>query len=289
MAQLHRPISALLASVVLAGITLLPASVAGADTSYVVQPGDTLSVIARDHGVSTADLAARNGITNYHRIRIGQTLTVPSPEPTFHTVVPGDYLGRIANTYGVSSAEIVSLNGLANPNRIRIGQRLQLPSGAVAGPSSSVASITDRYTALPSRIRSNPERLALVPTFERWAAHYGVPADLVMAIAYQESGWQDSVVSNKGAVGIGQLLPGTSTWIARDLIGIPNLDPYNTDHNIRMSARFIDWLMGYMGGETTAIAAYYQGPGSVRINGLYGVTETYLANVEGVRWRFRQG
>ena len=46
--------------------------------TYVVQAGDTLSEIAADHGVSTADLAAANSISNQHFLKIGQVLTVPN-------------------------------------------------------------------------------------------------------------------------------------------------------------------------------------------------------------------
>lgn len=287
MANTRRSVTALAAALVVIATLVSGAGPASAHESYVVQPGDTLSVIAADHGVSTAELASANGITDHHFIRIGQTLTVPTPEPTFHTVVAGETLSGIAATYGVSSADLVAVNGLADANRIRVGQELQLPEGAVAGPSSSLASVIARYPSLPSRIVANPDRLALVASFERWAAHYGVPADLVMAVAYQESGWQSSVVSSKGAIGIGQLLPATARWIASDLIGIPDLDSYDPDDNIRMSTRFLLWLIGYLGSESDALAGYYQGPTSLRLQGIYEQTQTYVANVEASRWRFQ--
>lgn len=287
MAKTRRSVTALAAALVVIATLVSGAGPASAHESYVVQPGDTLSVIAADHGVSTAELASANGITDHHFIRIGQTLTVPTPEPTFHTVAAGETLSGIAATYGVSSADLVAVNGLADANRIRVGQELQLPEGAVAGPSSSLASVIARYPSLPSRIVANPDRLALVASFERWAAHYGVPADLVMAVAYQESGWQSSVVSSKGAIGIGQLLPATARWIASDLIGIPDLDSYDPDDNIRMSTRFLLWLIGYLGSESDALAGYYQGPTSLRLQGIYEQTQTYVANVEASRWRFQ--
>jgi LysM repeat protein len=274
---------------VLVFLLVTAASPAAAHTPYEVKRGDTLSVIARDFGVSTAALAEANGITNYHLIRVGQTLDVPVHGPTHYTVVAGDTLGRIALNHGLKSADLIALNDITDPNRIRAGQRLRLPTGSVAGPSRTVAGPTARYPKLPSRIRSNPDRLSLVSSFERWAAHYGVPADLLMALAYQESGWQTAVVSNKGAIGVGQLLPATADWVAEDLIGIPSLDPTNPDDNIRMSARFLLWLMGYLGGEDEALAGYYQGPGSVTIKGLYDQTQTYVASVQGGRWRFRAG
>ena len=44
---------------------------------YKIQPGDSLSRIARQHGVTAEALALANGITNPNRIRVGQTLKIP--------------------------------------------------------------------------------------------------------------------------------------------------------------------------------------------------------------------
>jgi lysozyme len=45
--------------------------------TYVVQPGENLYRIALRFGVSLADLASRNNITNYNFIFVGQVLTIP--------------------------------------------------------------------------------------------------------------------------------------------------------------------------------------------------------------------
>ena len=45
--------------------------------SYIVQPGDTLTDIARAHSVSVVDLAKVNGLTDLNLIRVGQILTIP--------------------------------------------------------------------------------------------------------------------------------------------------------------------------------------------------------------------
>lgn len=245
---------------------------------YVVRPGDSLSVIARDHGVTTGELAAANGISNLHLIRVGQRLSIPG---RVYQVRPGDSLSVIAARTGVSLRALIDANGITNPNLIRVGRELRLPSGAVVAPVDPAA----RYQRLPSRLRANPDRLQLIPSFERWAEHYGVPADLLMAICYRESGWQTGVVSAKGAIGVGQLMPTTATWIADHLIGV-DLDPRVADDNIRMSARFLAWLIGYMGSEEAAMAGYYQGPNSVRAIGYYDDTRAYITNIGQIRSLF---
>lgn len=245
---------------------------------HVVSSGESLSVIARDYGVGTADLAAANGISNYHLIRVGQVLSVPG---LTYEVKRGDSLSVIAVRTGVPVSAIVAANGISNPNLIRVGQTLRLTGGANRPTADPAAG----YDALPGRLRANPGRLDLIPSFERWSAHYGVPTDLLMAMAYRESGWQNSVVSPKGAVGVGQLMPATSAWIADHLIGV-DLDPNVADDNIRMSARFLDWLIGYMGSEEAAVAGYYQGPNSVRAIGYYDDTKAYVANIAQIRRLF---
>lgn len=257
-------------------VTVLIAPVAAQE--HVVQSGESLSVIARDHGVTTGELASANGISNHHLIRVGQILTIPG---LTYQVRPGDSLSVIASRTGVPVSAIVAANGITNVNLIRVGQTLRLPSGA----SPVVANPAAGYNSLPGRLRANPNRLQLIPSFERWSAHYGVPTDLLMAMAYRESGWQNDVVSPKGAVGVGQLMPATSVWVADHLIGV-DLDPNVPDDNIRMSARFLDWLIGYMGSEEAAIAGYYQGPNSVRAIGYYDDTQAYVTNIAQIRRLF---
>ncbi|MGH1488851.1 MAG: LysM peptidoglycan-binding domain-containing protein [Acidimicrobiales bacterium] len=45
--------------------------------SYVVEPGDTLSVIAEQFGVTVAALSEANGITDVNTIKPGQELIIP--------------------------------------------------------------------------------------------------------------------------------------------------------------------------------------------------------------------
>ena len=270
---------------VVLAIVVMPPTGAAAHAEYVVQPGDSLSTIAQRHGVSVSSLAADNGISNLHLIRVGQVLRIPHNGNTSYVVKSGDTLSEIAASAGVSTRQLIDANGLSNPDVLRVGQKLTLPAGAAVATANPAAG----YNNLPSKLRANPDRLALIPSFERWSNHYGVPADLVMAVAYRESGWQTQVVSPKGAIGVGQILPRTADWIAGELIGLPDLDPYDPDDNIRMSARFLAWLIGYMGSVDAAMAGYYQGPGSVAARGYYDDTQAYIDNVNQIRRLFAKG
>ncbi|MEM7337553.1 MAG: LysM peptidoglycan-binding domain-containing protein [Actinomycetota bacterium] len=270
---------------VIGAFALLPVDPSSAHPTHVVEPGDSLSEIAEAHGLSTRSLADANGIGNANQIRIGQTLVIPGDVQLTYTVESGDTVSGIARRFGVRTSEIVSLNGITNPDQIRLGQTLKLPSGA--DEESMLALYAARYPNLPRSITDNPERLRLVPVFERWAKANGISVDLLMAMAYQESGWQDDVVSSAGAVGVGQLMPVTSEWVAGELIGEPGLDPYDPEDNVRMSARFMRWLIIRMGSESKALAGYYQGPTSVAARGAYPVTDAYVASVTNARARFQ--
>jgi LysM repeat protein len=103
---------------------------------YTVKSGDTLTRIARDHGVSLSALIDANDISNPNLIRIGQVLVIPGAdgaEAKTHVVVAGDTLGRIAAKYGSSVSRIVEVNSISNPNLIRIGQHLKVPAGGGGG------------------------------------------------------------------------------------------------------------------------------------------------------------
>ncbi len=142
--------------VVLLSLMLTSAAPAFADTTYVVQPGDTLFIISLKFGVSQAALISANGITNPNLIFVGQRLIIPSAGSGSgsgsgstgagtYVVQRGDTLFRIALKFGVSQASIMSANGIANPNLIYVGQVLTLPGtsgGATPAPTSPPATGT---------------------------------------------------------------------------------------------------------------------------------------------------
>ena len=115
---------------------------AATDRVVVVQPGDTLSEIALQYGVTIGQLRALNGISDPNRIYAGQrlrltggaaaTTAAPSTKPqhVIHVVASGENLTGIAKRYGSTIAAIAKANGIANPSFVRTGQRLTIPSTA---------------------------------------------------------------------------------------------------------------------------------------------------------------
>jgi len=95
-------------------------------------------------------------------------------------------------------------------------------------------------------------------------------------------------VSSTGAIGVGQLMPFTSDFVSQQLLKNPSLSPKKVDDNIRMSARFLRYLLDATGGDVSmTLAAYYQGLRSVRERGVFAETRQYVATVLAVRPAFR--
>ena len=113
--------------------------------SYTVKKGDTLTKIAKLHGVRIIDLKTWNNIENANLIQIGQVLKTSAPIQVVpvvpvastntenvprgtYTVKSGDTLSKIAERVGMSVYEIQQINAIPDINRIQVGQVLQLES-----------------------------------------------------------------------------------------------------------------------------------------------------------------
>lgn len=227
--------------------------------SYRVAAGDTLYGIARRFGTTAQTLASMNGLTNSNLINVGQVLTVP--------VAAHDGLG------GPSGAG-------RTPTMISPGSVVDTPLRSAGGGDQSLP------VSLFGTAATDAQRLALVPAFDRWADYYGVDRRLLKGLAFVESSWRTEARSSSGAVGIGQLMPDTSRWIAASLIGDQTLDPTQAEDNIRMAARYLGYLQDQTGLEANAIGAYYQGIGSLQRDGLTAGTVVYIARVQAARAAF---
>src|SRR6185503_18663945 len=110
-----------------------------------------------------------------------------------------------------------------------------------------------------------------------------VSPSLAAAVAWQESGFNNGVVSLANARGVMQLLPGTWSWVEEQLAGRP-LAPDSALDNVDAGVMYLDQLIQDAGGdEARAVAAYYQGSSSVQDVGLLPDTQRYVANVMALR------
>jgi N-acetylmuramoyl-L-alanine amidase len=286
-----------------------PASSGGA---YVVQPGDTLTGIASRAGLSPDSLAATNGLDPNGVLISGTVLrlsggaamvpvstTVPvstasSSSSGAYVVQPGDTLTAIATRAGLSMRSLAAANGL-DPNRVLVSGTVLHLSGSPAMTSSASAAVSQPVgtAAAGSPVDPpypTPERVT-APQVGSIAAENGVPASLADAIAWQESGFNNDLVSSADARGVMQILPGTWQWIQNSLdTGGPPLAPASAADNVRGGVLMLHSLLDATGGDPAmAAAGYYQGLPSVQQHGLYPDTQRYVQNVLSLQRQFGGG
>ena len=191
-----------------------------------------------------------------------------------HVVSRGSTLWGIAGHYGVSVSSIVAANQIADPSRIFVGQRLVIP-GATAPASSHAprAKMSSRMAAIVA------DRESIRRIIVREADRHGVPRRLALAVAWQESGWQQGVVSHAGAVGVMQLMPATAEWVGQTMLGRP-VRITDARSNISAGVRLLrHYLNRYDGNRDLVLAAYYQGQHAADHYGVYAVSRPYIASV----------
>jgi LysM repeat protein len=269
---------------------------------YRVRLGDSLSAIAAEHGVSVGQLAATNGLSAEGTLLAGTSLRLPSgagaatgaPATTAssttagsgatggHDVVPGETLTGIAAANGVTPASLAAANGLPANAFVIAGTKLRIPPAAPAAsvPATAAANVPSAGAATGSPGRLNASQIGSI------AAANGAPSSLASAIAWQESGFNNAMVSVANARGIMQVMPSTWDYVQNQL-GAGRLDPASPSDNVRAGSVLLARLLRDTGGDApTAVAAYYQGLGSVRRIGMLPETRRYVANVLALRSRF---
>ena len=105
--------------------TVTPDAVEIAKSTYVVQPGDTLSGVVRKTGEGADVIAHDNDLKAPFTLRPGQKLKIAGGR--YHTVRKGQSGIAIARAYQVEWSKIIELNHLQEPFTLREGQRLLLP------------------------------------------------------------------------------------------------------------------------------------------------------------------
>jgi soluble lytic murein transglycosylase len=98
------------------------------------------------------------------------------------------------------------------------------------------------------------------------AAEFRVDPLLIAAIIRVESNYKPELVSNKGAIGLMQIMPDTAQWIlAMEGFSSLNMDAlYDPKSNIRMGAKYIELLNRQFNSNLAEVlASYNAGPGNV--------------------------
>lgn len=108
------------------------------------------------------------------------------------------------------------------------------------------------------------------------ARRNGVPEDLFLRLIQQESRWNASAKSHKGALGLAQLMPATARTLG--------VNPHDPFENLEGGARYLMQQYREFGSWRLALAAYNAGPGAVRKYGgvpPYRETKNYVRKIWG--------
>lgn len=327
------------ALIVLALIALAVPATASADFFHVVAPGESLTSIAAQDGLTVSQLAAANGLSTYAELIAGanlaippqnqasssasaasrpagdgdfdgdetqaggETRSVPSSSAGSYVVQPGDTLTAIAARAGETVDQLAAANGL-DPNGVLLsgvalrlgggastveasyssGQSGQRANAATSQPVGASAQGSPTAPPYPTAERLSATEIGQIATYE------GVPPALAEAIAWQESGFNNDLVSSADARGVMQILPGTWNWIARNLATPPPLGQASAAQNVRAGTLLLHSLLQATGGnQSLAAAGYFQGLPSVEHNGLYTDTQQYVNDVMSLERQFGGG
>jgi LysM repeat protein len=187
---------------------------------------------------------------------------------TRYVVKPGDSLTAIARRSHTTLSKLAQVNGINPDHTLIIGTALRLPAAVSAAPASVSASNATEVRA----------------SLDKWAAHYGIDPSLARALAWMESGFNNSAVSSVGAQGVMQLLPSTWDYVEQVLIG--HSVQHDADGNVQVGLAYLHHLLGAFGGnEHLALAGWYQGEQAVKTSGTYKVSKVFVANVLALRER----
>ena len=162
----HRKLFCFIA--ILAAAFLIGALDLHAEIVYSAKKGDSLTGVAKQHGVSLSTLAARNKLRTTDELTIGQRLTIPGSkvEPqkseVEYVVKPGDSIAIIAQKFAVTVSALAAHNDIKELDKIQVGQRLRIP-GATSPMGSS---------GLTSDLKGKLDRIAVSQRWKNIVFHH---------------------------------------------------------------------------------------------------------------------
>ena len=196
-----------------------------------------------------------------------------------HTVKPGDTASGLSTRYHAWTREFIALNG----HRLRVGDKVTVPvvvSAARKARQKARAAKSSKRKNVGKAPTQHTSRAVVRRTIERHAKKRGVPKNLALAVAWQESGWRQPVISSAGAIGVMQVLPSTGDWMSA-LAG-ERIRIRTTEGNIRAGTMLLRHLRAHTRHDRAAVAAYYEGLGGIK-DGWYDETKHYVRSVMAIK------
>jgi soluble lytic murein transglycosylase-like protein len=143
-----------------------------------------------------------------------------------------------------------------------------------------ILSLVLLFFAMLPCARAQPDASQAEQCVRRYAAHYRVQPELIAALIDVESRWNPRAVSDKGAMGLMQLMPATARRYGA-------IHPFDVEENIAAGTRYVTALMWEFHGDLRMVAAaYYAGDRWVSQKQLNYSNPDVVAYVEAVRLRY---
>lgn len=205
----------------------------------------------------------------------------PGRECKWYTVQFGETLSHISLRTGIPIATIANANYLLNPNLVLYGQQICLPQAIEEGGLQEDGGVRwYAYEALENSYHTQVEDL-----LRESAEAYGLPDSLVLAVAWQESGWQQHVIAKDGGIGVMQLMPYTATTLNK-VTGITR-DPYKLTDNIGLGVCYLSRLWNYYNGDLDkVISAYNEGASNLDRYGIFN--HKYVQSVRALMLKYEE-
>jgi soluble lytic murein transglycosylase-like protein len=141
---------------------------------------------------------------------------------------------------------------LVSVDKQRASIRLQVGEGGEADSFFTTPWSTPRAIPLPLTCDPMPEE-DIVPLVKNAAAAQDLSAILIRSVIRRESASLWCAVSEKGAIGLMQLMPDTAKQFG--------VDPYDPKQNVQAGSKYLKQLMTrYKDDTSLALAAYNAGP-----------------------------
>jgi soluble lytic murein transglycosylase len=134
------------------------------------------------------------------------------------------------------------------------------------------------FLEVPREVWMTAYALPFESSIRRWSARAGLDPLLVAGLVHQESAFDPEARSDKNAIGLMQLLPGTARLLARQQkIRYSRLRLTDPDYNVRLGTAYFAQLVKEFGSTEAALAAYNAGEDRVE---LWTSGQTYRETAE---------
>ena len=204
---------------------------------------------------------------------------------SMHRLLPILILVLMAGPAAADLYTVVGKDGVITiTNKKRRGAKVLYRTRSGKRSKTKKSKATRRKVKGPALADARARALRYEDVVNAASQHYGLPVALIWAVMRVESHFKPRALSNRGAQGLMQLMPGT----AGDM-GVKN--PWDPEQNIFGGARYLRILANKFDGDLVlTLSGYHAGGGAVdSVGGIpYEQTAEYVRRVLNAYYRYQK-